>query len=113
MSINNRYCVLIIEDESNIRRFMMAALSSGGYKVITAKDAQQGKVMMSSYRPDVVLLDLGLPDMDGLDFIADVRGWSMTPIRSGRSISAPTIMSRSLSAYPSFKLAYAARCATA
>ncbi len=80
MSINNRYCVLIIEDESNIRRFMMAALSSGGYKVITAKDAQQGKVMMSSYRPDVVLLDLGLPDMDGLDFIADVRGWSITPI---------------------------------
>lgn len=80
MSTNNKPCVLVIEDESNIRRFMTAALESNGYKVITAKDGQQGMVMVSSYHPDVILLDLGLPDLDGQNIISEVRGWSLVPI---------------------------------
>ena len=78
--MSSKICILIIEDEAAIRNFMTTALSGAGYKVITAKDGQQGLVMTTSYRPDVVLLDLGLPDMDGMKIIRSIREWSLMPI---------------------------------
>ncbi len=70
---NNKYKVLIIDDEANIRSFMEAILESNGYQVLTAATCAQGQMMFSSHCPDLVLLDLGLPDADGTDFIRTVR----------------------------------------
>ena len=70
---NNRYKILVIEDESNIRSFAKAILEANDYQVITADTCQNGIMMFSSHRPDLVLLDLGLPDKDGLEFICAVR----------------------------------------
>ena len=70
---NNKYKVLIIDDEANIRSFMGAILESNGYQVLTAATCAQGEMMFSSHCPDLVLLDLGLPDADGTDFIRTVR----------------------------------------
>ena len=70
---NNRYKILVIEDESNIRSFAKAILEANDYQVITAGTCQNGIMMFSSHRPDLVLLDLGLPDKDGLEFIRAIR----------------------------------------
>lgn len=70
---NNRYKILVIEDESNIRSFAKAILEANDYQVITADTCQNGIMMFSSHRPDLVLLDLGLPDKDGLEFIRTIR----------------------------------------
>ncbi len=78
--MGTKYSVLVIEDDATIRSFMTAVLSSNGYKVISANSGQQGLVMISSYRPDVVLLDLGLPDIDGINVLKSVREWTLTPI---------------------------------
>ncbi len=77
---NNKYKILIIEDEGNICSFVQAVLETGGYHVLTAATCDQGKMMFSSHVPDMVILDLGLPDGDGLDFIQTVRAASTTPI---------------------------------
>jgi len=70
---NNRYKILVIEDESNIRSFTKAVLEANDYQVLTAETFGNGVMMFSSHRPDLVLLDLGLPDKDGLDFIRFIR----------------------------------------
>lgn len=72
--------VLIIEDEKSIRDFMAKTLTSHEYKVFTAPNGKEGLAMMTSMLPDVVLLDLGLPDIDGLDVIKKTREWSSIPI---------------------------------
>jgi len=77
---NNKYKILVIEDESNIRSFVQTVLETGGYHVLTAATCAQGEMMFSSHVPDMVILDLGLPDGDGLDFIRSVRMDSTTPI---------------------------------
>ena len=77
---NNKYKILVIEDESNIRSFVQTVLEAGGYHVLTASTCSQGEMMFSSHVPDMVILDLGLPDGDGLDFIRSVRMDSTTPI---------------------------------
>ncbi len=77
---NNKYKILVIEDEGNIRSFVQTVLETGGYHVLTAASCAQGEMMFSSHVPDLVILDLGLPDGDGLDFIRDVRAVSATPI---------------------------------
>ncbi len=78
---SNRYKILVIEDESNIRSFAKTILEANDYQVITADTCQNGIMMFSSHRPDLVLLDLGLPDKDGLDFIHTIRGQQeATPI---------------------------------
>ncbi len=77
---NNKYKILVIEDESNIRSFVQTVLETGGYHVLTASTCSQGEMMFSSHVPDMVILDLGLPDGDGLDFIRSVRMDSTTPI---------------------------------
>ena len=78
---NNRYKILVIEDESNIRSFAKTILEAKDYHVITADTCQNGIMMFSSHRPDLVLLDLGLPDKDGLEFIRTIRKQQeVTPI---------------------------------
>lgn len=72
--------ILIVEDESSITRFIRAILLSNGYDVITAASGAEARSMISSHCPDLVLLDLGLPDMDGMRIIEDVRQWTQLPI---------------------------------
>ena len=77
---DNEPTVLIIEDEPQIRRFLRASLSSQGYKLYEATTAKEGLNEAAAHPPDVVLLDLGLPDMDGLDVIIRLREWLSAPI---------------------------------
>ena len=74
------YSILIIEDEKNILDFMARTLRSNGYKTITSETGQSGLSIINSQCPDLILLDLGLPDMDGCSIIRDVRTWASTPI---------------------------------
>ena len=76
----NKYYVLVVEDEKNIRNFMQTILTSNGYAVLTARTGEEALMMVSSHCPDLVLLDLGLPDLDGQIFIQKVRSWSPVPI---------------------------------
>ena len=71
--MSNRFKILVIEDEANIRSFAKTILEANDYQVITADTCQNGIMMFSSHRPDLVLLDLGLPDKDGLEFIHTIR----------------------------------------
>lgn len=77
---NNKYKILIIEDEDNINNLLKALLETNGYQVISAKTCENGEMLFSSHRPDLVLLDLGLPDHDGMTFLRKVRNDSLTPI---------------------------------
>lgn len=79
MSIPSPVAVLI-EDEPQIRRFVRAALEAEGWQVFEAATAQHGLRDAATRKPDLVVLDLGLPDGDGLDVIRDVRSWSAVPI---------------------------------
>src|SRR5689334_1153966 len=72
--------VLLIEDEVQIRRFLRASLINNGYKLIEAATAQEGLAQFGKHLPDLVILDLGLPDRDGLDVTAQLREWTSTPI---------------------------------
>jgi two-component system KDP operon response regulator KdpE len=72
--------VLIVEDEPQIRRFVRAALESEGCHVYEAEDAKRGLIEAGTRKPDLVILDLGLPDRDGVEVIRDLRTWSDLPI---------------------------------
>ena len=72
--------ILIVDDEPQIKRFLRPALTAVDYEVIEASTAAGAKRLIASRAPDVVVLDLGLPDGDGKDVIADVRAWSQVPI---------------------------------
>jgi two-component system, OmpR family, KDP operon response regulator KdpE len=72
--------ILVIEDEREIRRYLTVALEGLGHSVIEAATAREGQQAMIARRPDIVILDLGLPDRDGQDVIRDFREWSHTPI---------------------------------
>lgn len=72
--------ILIIEDEENIRDFIATSLRAQDYKAVDARTAKEGIALAASLCPDVILLDLGLPDMDGVEVIKSVRAWSMMPI---------------------------------
>lgn len=76
----NRYKVLIVEDEVNIRNIVRTILSANGYQVLEAQSAEEGKLMFRSYLPDVIILDLGLPDGDGIDIIRMIRAEFSVPI---------------------------------
>ena len=78
--MNNKYKILVVEDEINIRNLIVALLETNGYAAIVAGDYTTGKMMYESHRPDLVILDLGLPDIDGTTFINEVRKVSLTPI---------------------------------
>ena len=72
--------ILVIDDESQIRRMLRLSLEAHGYRVREATTAQEGLQQASLARPDVIILDLGLPDMDGLDALRKLREWSTTPV---------------------------------
>jgi two-component system KDP operon response regulator KdpE len=72
--------ILIIEDEQEIRRFLRASLVAHGYRLVEADSGRQGLMMAASQQPDMIVLDLGLPDMDGIELIPRIREWSSLPI---------------------------------
>ena len=78
--INNKYKILVIEDEANINNLLKALLETSGYQVITAKNCKNGQTLFTSHRPDLVILDLGLPDRDGMTFLEEIRKESLTPV---------------------------------
>nr|WP_237729565.1 two-component system response regulator KdpE [Lelliottia amnigena] len=71
---------MIVEDEHAISRFLRAALEGDGLRVFDAGTLQRGLIEAATRKPDLVILDLGLPDGDGIDFIREVRQWSQMPI---------------------------------
>ena len=77
---NNKFKILVVEDDRNILSMIQTVLDTNGYQVLTAQRCQQGILMLSSHMPDLVVLDLGLPDMDGEEFIRITRRSSMIPI---------------------------------
>lgn len=72
--------VLIVEDEHAIRRFLRTALEADGLRVYEAETLQRGLLEAATRKPDLIILDLGLPDGDGIDFIRDLRQWSAIPV---------------------------------
>lgn len=72
--------ILVIEDEPQIHRFLRATLPSHGYRVTEATTGQAGMAAVGDQQPDLIILDLGLPDMDGLEVTRRVREWTATPI---------------------------------
>src|SRR5476651_406477 len=72
--------VLMIEDEKEIRKFLKLTLTTNGYAPLEAKDGKEGLRLLTTLRPELVILDLGLPDMDGLEIIRQMREWGDTPI---------------------------------
>lgn len=72
--------ILVIEDEPEIRKFLDVTLSSNGYKFTFAETAREGLKLITAKPPDAVILDLGLPDADGLEVIKQIRSWSHVPI---------------------------------
>lgn len=77
---NNKYKVLLVEDEVNIQNFVTALLEANDYQVISAKSCADAKMMYASYTPDLVILDLGLPDSDGTVFLYELRQKELTPV---------------------------------
>ena len=72
--------IVVIDDEVQLRRLLRVSLEANGYKVYEAPNGKQGLIEVAARRPDLILLDLGLPDMDGLDVLARLREWSTVPI---------------------------------
>lgn len=78
--MNNKYKILVVEDESNIRNLLVTMLEAAGYQAIPAATCENAKAMFSSYLPDLIILDLGLPDMDGMSLLRTVRAESAAPV---------------------------------
>jgi two-component system KDP operon response regulator KdpE len=72
--------VLLVEDEPPMRRFLRVSLTSHGFRLVEAASAREGLAMATSHNPEVILLDLGLPDGDGIELTKQVREWSRVPI---------------------------------
>ena len=72
--------ILIVEDEKGILSFMTTVLTSNGYDVISANSGAKAITLVTSHCPDLVILDLGLPDMDGIDVLRELRSWSNLPV---------------------------------
>lgn len=77
---NNKFKILIVEDEANICSFIQTLLETNGYQALVAQTCRMGLTLFASHNPDLVILDLGLPDRDGLELIRAVRQKYMTPI---------------------------------
>jgi two-component system KDP operon response regulator KdpE len=72
--------ILVIDDEPPIRKFLRVTLTSGGYQVVEAETGKIGLIQATSRHPDLIILDLGLPDMDGVELARQLREWSSVPI---------------------------------
>jgi two-component system, OmpR family, KDP operon response regulator KdpE len=80
MTEDAKISVLLIEDDPQIRRFLRASLSGQGYRLLEAATGEDGVSLAASQRPDLIILDLGLPDLDGLTVARRIREWAATPI---------------------------------
>ncbi len=78
--IQNKYKILVVEDEANIRNLIRTMLETAGYQTILSDTVSAAKTLFKSHIPDLVILDLGLPDMDGMNFLTFARESSLTPI---------------------------------
>ena len=76
----NKPIILVVEDDAPVRNLMITTLKTHDYKYLTAPTGREAVMLASSHNPDVVFLDLGLPDMDGIDVIRRIRSWSNMPI---------------------------------
>ena len=76
----NNFLILVVEDDPHIKNLISATLNANGYKYLLASNAKEAILQITSHNPDIILLDLGLPDMDGIEIIEKVRGWSEVPI---------------------------------
>ncbi len=76
----NKTVVLVVEDDAPVRNLMVTTLKTHDYGYLTAGNGAEAVMMASSHNPDVVFLDLGLPDMDGIDVIRQIRSWSNMPV---------------------------------
>ena len=72
--------ILIIEDDSKVRNLMKTTMKANGYRYITSENGENGIMEVASHKPDIILLDLGLPDLDGIKVIEKIRTWTNTPI---------------------------------
>jgi two-component system KDP operon response regulator KdpE len=72
--------ILVVEDEPEIRRFLRSSLGAEGYRVVESANAKRGAIDAGSHKPDLAIVDLALPDMDGKELIRQIRGWSSLPI---------------------------------
>ena len=78
--MNNKYKILFVEDEKNIQTFVSALLDANGYRTLCATNCSEGKIMYFSHVPDLVILDLGLPDEDGSSMLREIRKNDLTPV---------------------------------
>ena len=76
----NKLKILVVEDDTPIRNLISTTLKAHDYKYITAKDGENAIIQASTHNPDIILLDLGLPDTDGVEIIKKIRTWSNVPI---------------------------------
>ena len=72
--------ILVVEDEKSISHFISAVLNTNGYEAMQARTGQEALSMISSHCPDLIILDLGLPDMDGMEILRHLRSWSSLPV---------------------------------
>ncbi len=77
---NNKYKLLLVEDDASLRSVLLALLQSEGYQVILAGSCSLARGLFASHRPDIVILDLGLPDGDGMTLLEHIRSDSLTPV---------------------------------
>ena len=78
--MTHKLSILLVEDEKNICDFISTSLSAQDYRISTAHTGKEALPIITSQCPDLILLDLGLPDMDGIEIIRQVRTWSSVPI---------------------------------
>ncbi|MBR4077412.1 MAG: response regulator transcription factor [Oscillospiraceae bacterium] len=78
--MNIREKILVVEDEKSIAHFISTVLNNNGYEAMRARTGQEALAMVSSHCPDLIILDLGLPDMDGMELLKNIRSWSGLPI---------------------------------
>ncbi len=76
----NKMTILVVEDDSSVKNLMTTTLKAHDYSYLTAQNGKAAILEASSHNPDIILLDLGLPDMDGVDVIKKIRTWTETPI---------------------------------
>ena len=80
MTVNNKYTVLVCEDEENLSNLLRALLRANGYQAVVASGVSESNLLYSSYNPDLVILDLGLPDGDGIECLDFIRSRDLTPV---------------------------------
>ncbi len=87
------HLILIVEDEPQIRHFLRTTLTAEGYRVIEAENGARGVLEAATHKPDLVMVDLGLPDLDGVEVVKRIRAWSALPILilSARSAEADKV----------------------